>query len=333
MVFFLLFSWYSEREMKRALSLGIVFFGSCIVGTILFAVLFMFSCDLSMFVTGLSSSFFSLHFFLTGLLIAFPLACIISQVLFVLYLIRHHGGMLLPLIMHIVFGLMIWLLFIPVDLHLISRYGSDDISTRVSETSAGVFRKEDHGIFYYSRVSEEGLTDGIFIDTSGFLGQEGSVIPFFDVPFNNESAFPYSDIIIKNSIQPPAIVTFPLTIYGAVLTAAQYSESSGFLHWLAFASMGLALIAVFGVQFASSWKLASASSVVSTAIAIIFINYLYYMNIMPGLFKEISAKLSQVFGAKDPLIILINLFLFVLLVVFGVFMGIYRERGDGLIGD
>ena len=57
------------------------------------------------------------------------------------------------------------------------------------------------------------------------------------------------------------------------------------------------------------------------------------MNIMPGLFKEISAKLSQVFGAKDPLIILINLFLFVLLVVFGVFMGIYRERGDGLIGE
>lgn len=319
--------------MKRALTLGIVFFSSCIVGTLLFAVLFMFSCDLSMFVTGLSSPFFSLHFFLTGLLVAFPLVCVISQILLVLYLIRHHGSFLLPLVVYVVLGLFSWLVLLPADMHLISRYNSDDISSRVSATSAGVFRKEDNGIFYYSRISEDGLTDGLFIDTSGFLGQEGSVLTFFDVPFSNESAFPYSDILIKNSVQPPKIVTFPLAVYSALLTAGQYQQSQGFLNWLAFASMGLALLSVFSLQFTSSWKLASAACVVTGGIVISVINYLYYMNIMPGLFRELSQKLSMLLETKDPLIVVVNLLMFALLVGFGVVMGFYREKDDGLFGS
>ena len=312
------------RVMKRILSFIVIYVASILVCTLVFATLFMFSCNLSMFVTGTESSFFSLQFFLNGVLLSLPLSCVLIQVLLVFYLIRHPSQHILSLVFYLVFGAISWLVLVPTDLHLISRYESDLITTRLESSSAGVFRKEESGVFYYSRIDEDGSADGIFFDTTGFSGSEGEVIPFFDMPVKNESAFPYSDILIKNALQPSPLVTYPLAVYNALLTAGAYSASLGFISWLAFASLGLALLAVYGVQFLSSWKLANVISVFVVVLAIVAVNYLYYMNILPAPLKEVAAKLSEFTGAKDPLIILVNLIFAVLLTAFGIFMGIYR---------
>ena len=330
MVFFI-HSWYSYGTMKRAIYIAVIYLASIFVGTLVFAALFMFSCNLSMFVTGLPVSFFSLHFFMTGILLSVPLVCLLVQILLILYIIRHPSNHLLSLIMYVLFGLLSWLVFIPADMKLIARYESDVVSSRVEASSAGVFRKEENGVYYYTRVEEDGTADGLFFDTTGYLGQEGMVLPLFDVAVKNESAFPYSDILIKNSMQPPLLVTYPLSVYNALLTAAEYSSSLGFLSWLAFASMGLALLAVYGVQFASSWKLANVICVLSCAVGVLFINYLYYMNILPDLLKEMAQKLSGLTGVKDPLIILINVVITLLYVGFGIIMGIYRLRGNSVL--
>lgn len=330
MVFFI-HSWYSDNKMKRVLYFAIIYLASIVIGTLIFATLFMFSCNLNMFVTGLPSSFFSLHFFMTGILLSVPLVCVLIQILLVLYIIRHPKCHILSLIIYALFGLLSWLVFIPIDIKLISRYESDVVSSRVEASSAGVFRKEASGVYYYTRIDDDGSADGLFLDTTGYLGQEGAVLPLFDVSVKNESAFPYSDILIKNSLQPPLLVTYPLSIYNALLTAGSYSSSLGFLAWLAFASMGLALIAVYGIQFLSSWKLANVVSVIVCAFGVLFINYLYYMNILPELLKELSTKLSNLTQIKDPLIILINILITLVFIVFGIFMGIYRLRGSSIL--
>ena len=317
--------------MKRALYFAIIYIASLLTGTILFATLFMFSCNLSMFVTGLPASFFSLTFFVTGLIITFPLVCVIVQVLLILYSIRHPGHYRISLILYIVLGFASWLLLVPADLKLYARYENYLEQTRVEASSSGFFRKDAGGVIYYSRIEENGNAEGLFIDTSDFQDLENSVVPFFDVPAKNESAFPYSDILIKNSLEPPKIVTFPLALYSALLTAGQYSAALGFLAWLSFASMGLALLAVFGLQFGSSWKLANVAFVITGIITIVVINYLYYMNIMPGVVREVSQKLSWLVSAKDPLIILVNFVIAILLGIFGVFMGIYRLNGTYLL--
>lgn len=317
--------------MKRALYFAIIYLASLLVGTLIFATLFMFSCNLTMFVTGVHSSFISLHFFMAGILLSFPLVCVITQVLLVLYLIRHPQQFVLSLILYVVFGLASWLALIPTDLRLIARYESDTVSARVEATSAGVFRKEESGVFYYSRIAEDGTADGLFFDTTGSFGLEGTVRPLFGIPVKNESAFPYSDVLIKNSLEPSELVTHPLSVYNALLTAAGYSASLGFFAWLGFASLGLALLAVFGIQFTSSWKLANVVCVITAATAIVLINYLYYMNILPELLRELAAKLSQLSGIKDPLIILANIVISALLILFGTFMGIYRLRGNSVL--
>lgn len=317
--------------MKRALYFAVIYLASMFVGTIVFATLFMFSCNLNMFVTGLSVSIFSLHFFMTGVLLSIPLVCILIQILLILYIIRHPKSQVISLIIYSVFGLISWLVIIPMDLKLVSRYESDAISSRIEASSTGIFRKEANGVYYYTRIEEDGTADGLFLDTTGYLGQEGAVVPLFDIPVKNESAFPYSDILIKNSLQPPVLVTYPLSIYNALLTAAQYSSSLGILAWLAFASMGLALLAVYGIQFMSSWKLANVAFVICSAFAILFINYLYYMNILPDILKEIAVKLSGFTGLKDPLIVLINIIIALLCVGIGIFMGIYRLKGVSIM--
>ncbi|MBR1537723.1 MAG: hypothetical protein IJ630_12405 [Treponema sp.] len=310
--------------MKRILTFAVIYLASIFLGMVIFATLFMLNCNLTSFVTGVQSAFFSLKFFMTGLFFSVPLVCILVQILFIFYLIRHPSQQILSFILYVIFGAVSWLVLIPTDLHLIHKYDSDTYSSRVEASSAGVFRKEASGVFYYSRIDENGKAEGLFLDTTGYFGQEGAVVPLYDYTVKTESAFPYSDILIKNSLEPSKIVTYPLSVYNALLTAALYSSSLGFLAWLAFASLGLALLSVYGVQFASSWKLANVIFVICSCIAILFINFLYYMNIMPDFFKEIAFKLSELTGVKDPLIILINLIITAVFAVFGLFMSLYR---------
>ena len=317
--------------MKRVLYFAVIYVASMLLGTLVFATLFMFGCNLTMLVTGSTTSFYSLHFFVKGILAAIPLVCVLIQVLLVLYTIRHPASHILSWIMYLLLGLLSWLVIIPTDVKLIERYDSGVESFRVTSTSAGVFRKEDSGVYYFSRIGDDGKAEGIFLDTTGFLGHEGTAIPLFDYEAKNESAFPYSDIIIKNSLEPPRLVSYPLAVYDALLTAARYASSLGFLSWLAFASLGLSLLSVYGVQFTSSWKLANVSCVITASAVILFMNYLYYMHLMPPMLKEIAEKLSDLTGHTDSLIVLANLVIAVLLALFGLFMGIYRLRGESVL--
>ena len=145
--------------MKRALYLTVIYLASMFIGTLVFATLFLLSCNLSMFVTDLSSTFFSLHFFTIGLLISFPIVCILVQVLLVLYFIRHPGKQILSLVLYAVFGLLSWIAFIPTDMKLLTKYydGHDILSARVSAVSSGVFREEE--VVDQTAVTNGGVKD------------------------------------------------------------------------------------------------------------------------------------------------------------------------------
>ena len=314
--------------MKRALYFAVIYLSALILGTLIFATLFMFSNNLNMFVTGLPSSFFSLHHFMNGIFLSIPLACIVIQILLILYVIRHPRNQLVSMLMYIIFSMLSWLLIIPADLKLINLYESDLEHSRTESTSAGIFRKEGNGIYYFSRVNDDKSVDGLFLDTTGFLGQEGAAIPLFNAKVSNESAFPYSDIIIKNSLQPSQLVTYPLSVYHALLTVAIHNVSEGFFPWISFAAIGLALMSLYALQFASSWKLANVTCTVFCAMGILFLNYLYYMNIFPSILIELGSKLSSLTGAKDPMIHLVNIIIFLLMLGFGIFMAIYRNNQE-----
>ncbi len=319
--------------MKKTLSLIGIYFLVLIFGTILFATIFMLGSDLTTVVSGQNITFFSVPFFITGVQMAFPLVSIFAGLLLILYLIRHPGNQILSLITYAALGILTWGLFIPIDLSALETSEVSIKDYRKKVTSPGVFRKEESGVFFYTKVDDNGYADGVFIDINGFSSQEGNIVAFENLKTNNDNAFPYSDILIKESIEPPEFVTYPLAVYNALLTAALNSFSKGIAEWLCFATMAFALLAVYSIQFLSSWKLTSALSVITGGAVIIFINYFYYIDFFPKALKDFSSYISGFIPATNPIIAFINIVLGILLILYGIVMGIYRTNEKNMQED
>ncbi len=298
----------------------------CVFGTAVLATLFMFNSDMMSYVTDVSSPLFSLDSFLCGICISFPVVGVAALVSIILFMIRNRKKQLASLAAYVCLGLLTWLVLIPVSLGFFSKFESDENSLRVNKTSAGLFREDARGISYYSRILENGNADGIFIDVSGLLGERGKLSSFYDFPVTNDSAYPYSDILIKNALQPPKYVTYPISLYSSLIIAASNMNYSGFFSWLLFASFGLALLSTYGVQFFSSWRLVSAFSVVAAQILIVFVNYFYYMGYFPPALRQLNMRLSGFVPFENPLILLVNFVIAAILLFYGLAMGIYRYK-------
>ena len=312
--------------MKKALTLLLIYFLICLLGTSALATLFMFNADSMHYVIDVPSSLFSLETFLYGMSIAFPLVSIASLVSLVLIMVRNQKNQLPCFITYIILSALTWIVFIPFSLTQLSVYDSAEHEQTEQKTSAGIFRPDSNGILYYSRVLENGNTDGIFIDSSGYLGQEGNIISFYDSPVRNSQAYPYSDVLIKNALQPPLTVTYPLSLYISLLTSALHYNESGFLAWLCFASLGLAFASIYSFQYFSEWKLSSALSVLIAAAFIIFINYFCYMDYLPAALKQFGKMLSDFTSAENPLVIVLNLITAIVFSIYGIIMKIYRLK-------
>lgn len=321
--------------MKKAFHIILIYLLVCVFGTAALAALFMFNLDLMSYVADVPSKLFSLNSFLFGICVSFPFAAALSLVAAVFYTIKKPGSQIAGLVSYVVLGALTWLVLIPVSVKKVSDFESSEsgIHFQAEKTSSGLFRKDAGGVFYYSRILDNGNADGIFIDTSGYVGGKEKIKSFYDSPVNNESAYPFSDVLIKNSLKPPKYVTYPLEIYTSLLTAAENSEKSGVLGWLFFASFGLALLSVYGTQFFSSWRICSALYVIIISVFVVFMNYFYYMGFLPSFLTQFDALFKKTFSAENAFIVFLNLLISVILILLGIFMGIYRKKKSEAFGD
>lgn len=320
--------------MKKAFHIILIYLLVCVFGTAALAALFMFNQDMHSYVTDVPSKLFSLQSFLCGASVSFPLTASAALFAVILLMIRNRKNQILSLVIFVCLAAATWIFLIPLSLDFLSDLEAENENQNFQSqtTSIGIFRENESGVFYNSRILENGNADGIFIDTSGLSGNEEKIIRFYDSPVNNSEAYPYSDILVKNALEPPKYVTYPLEVYTSLLTAADNSHRFGFFAWLFFASFGLALAATYGLQFFSSWRLCSALSVATGQILIVFINYFYYMGFFPSSLKQLESLISEnlPFSIENSLILAINILISLILVAFGIVMGIYRTRKANL---
>ncbi|MBQ0050966.1 MAG: hypothetical protein KBT11_02755 [Treponema sp.] len=312
--------------MRKTLTFILIYVLASLVGTAIFATLFMFNTDMMLYVTDTNSPLFSLDYFLYGASLAYPLVGVGVMVALVLVMIRNSKNQIPCLIAYIVLGLFTWTVAIPFSLKQAEKQDGLLENIAVKATSAGIFRGDASGVFYYSRILEDGKADGIFIDTTGYLGKDDGFITFYDTPINNASAYPYSDILIKRAVQPSNFVVFPLSIYSSILTSATHYNGMGFLFWLCFASMGLAMLSTYGIQFFSEWKLSSGMFVIFTVLAIAVGNFHFYMDIMPKFIKDFSRVMAENTGVDNAFIVAVNLIVAVVFTLLGIVMSIYRRK-------
>ncbi|BDC95241.1 MULTISPECIES: hypothetical protein [Treponema] len=298
--------------MKTALKLIIAYILMCVCGVAFCGFFFMVCGELNFFVAGSELEISSFNLFIKGMSFSIPGICTVAQLMLILYVIRHPESPIHALVVYILIGCATWCLAFP---KLISFSAGNGIytDTRIEQKqlSAGYFRRGNRGIFYYSKVRENGNADGIFIDEKK---SDDIVSLFQDKNTYQVSAYPYSDVLIRDAVEPPKIVSVPLGIYRSLMDVAKEKWAGGKMEWLSFASLGFVLLSIYGLQFFSMWNLVNSIVVIFTALVVILLDYIVLLEKLPGIPS----------GAGGKIALVMNIVLFALFVVYGFSMKLYR---------
>ncbi len=303
--------------MKRIITATALFFSFCLIGTIAGAVFSMLCMDLTQFVIGSKLSLFSLEFFLKGIYLSFPLVAIISLLLLVMYQIRHPDNAWPALISYCALNALTWLVLIPLMLLLSLRTDIRPPAAAPS-VSAGYFRTQDDLVYYWSAFSYDGKGEGLYIDSYGVNGMPGTVYPLHDAEKpEQKTPSTFADPLVLSAIDMPRCVAVPLTAYLYLIYRARDSLSRGYVSWLIFASIGLALAAVYAASGLSSWRLLNAFIVIITGVGVSLLNYALYAS---DLLKPLTAVWLRTLGSfatHVPLAACVNVLIALILITTG----------------
>ncbi len=333
-------------QMKTALNMLIYYVVAVLAGLLVAAGIYMICCDLTMLVSGEEMKFFNWNFFVHGLLVTFPMVVSFVLGFLIFYGIRHSENHFFRLGTYILLCALTWLILIPLSFNLKKSYEeSFGQNPEVNRLSSGYFRKIDGNIFYFSRVSEDGKAEGIFIDLTGISGETGKIVRFSefktDSIIKNNLTEAFADVSIKDAVELPAVVFVPLLVYEKLIEKAQNAWEGGFAHWLCFLSFVLAVCSVVAFQYTSGWRLINALAVLIAGGAVCLIDFAFYCGfifanvrkVWEGYFSSLAQNtggfLKNLFLAEDPLLTFINLVCFCLIFVTGIFLFIFKHKKQG----
>ncbi len=320
--------------MKTALSLVISYLCLCVFGVALCGFLYMVCEGLVTFVVGQQMSFFSLDFFKKGLVFSTPAVFTVAQLRLILKVLKINSAkkkhiaeidrnLVVGILLHMLLISLSWFLVFPAIINFADSQSNSYVVT-MNPVSTGYFRENDSGIiYYYNDVHSDGTADGLIFDTNKKDSTSLDVVPFKNLPTAGVSAYPYSDVLVKNAIQTPKGVSDVFNVYSTMLRMAKKSWNSGLSSWLVFASLALVIVSIYGFQFASSWRLINSIFTFLVAGFAIFMNYLYYVGKLPSFVMDLDYSLSMF---ESGVLLLMNISMFVIFAAFGIVMCIYRRR-------
>ncbi len=320
--------------MKTALSLVISYLAFCVFGIALCAFLYMVCEGLVTFVVGQHMSFFSLDFFKKGLVFSIPAVCVVAQLRLILRVLKINRAkkariaeidrnLVVGLLLHMLFCSLSWFVLFPAVADFAASQMNSGI-VAINPVSTGYFRENDSGIiYYYTEVHSDGSADGLLFDTNKKEPTSVDVVQFKNLTTAGVSAYPYSDVLVRNAIHAPKGVSDSFDVYSTILRMGKKSWEKGLPSWLSFASLGLVIVSIYGFQFASSWRLINSIFTFLVAAFAAFMNYLYYVGKLPSFVMDLDYSLPMFDKAA---LLLMNFSMFVFFSAFGIVMCVYRRR-------
>lgn len=330
--------------MKNALNMIIYYFAVVILGTVVAALIYMICCDLTVLVAGEKLKVFCWDFFLHGLVVMFPLVASFALGFLIFYGIRHNENHFIRLAAYSFLCALTWIVFIPLCFNLQQTYESSFAENyEIQKLSSGYFREKNGNVFYFSRITENGEADGVFIDLLGVTGESGKVVRFTNSKLADDFSSDFADSLVKDAIKLPLVVSVPVKVYSTLMEYARNAWSGGIGQWLGFLSFALALCSVIAFQYSSGWRLINGLSVMFFAGLVCLVNYGFYCgmifkntrNVWNSYFMELSEKntgfLQNLFSAEEPMLIFINLVIFAVILITGIFLFAFKyKRREGV---
>jgi len=322
--------------MKTTLSLIISYILIAVFGIALCGFFFVLCEELHNFVAGQGFPPLSFESFFKGACFSAPGICVLSQLFLVLLVLRIKSEkrtkeQLISLVCYVLIGVVTWSFIFPKLIETVINH-EIYINTRVQikEISSNYFREADKGFYYYSKIKNESgdleKADGVFIDINNQNEMLDSVKLFYNKPTYTIASYPYTDILTKDAVMMPKIVDYPREIYSVILQAAKSGWAGGKFTWLCFASIGLALLSLYSLQFASDWKLISVFSVLLGSAGIIELNAIFYLKKVPEVVLNVLNYLPSIGEYSTSSVVYVNIFISAILVLYGIIMGPYRTK-------
>lgn len=300
--------------MKMFLSLTGVFFAVCIgcalAGTCLCS-LFIHS---ALLVAGQPPASVPGGLVLAALCSSCAFAAFAAQFFMVTYTIRHPGSRFSSAAACFVWGAVAWLGIIPFCVYESDRQWTPLEIWQSEIPSRKYFRPDRDGVFFYSAVYPETETgDGIFIDLEGFTGSESRVLRIENVALDVTAARPFSDLLILKSLRNPPFLKKSFSAFDLLRLQAVKYVSAGFLSWLQFASVGLALFSLVGLRRVFKWRLLNTAAVTVGLFAVCAVNAAYH-----------SGRYFYLSEASGLPLWLLNGVLFAICAVIGIVLAVFR---------
>lgn len=325
--------------MKNALNMIFYYFTVLILGTVVATLIYMICYDLTVLVAGEKLKVFCWDFFLHGLVVTFPLVASFALGFLIFYGIRHNENHFARLAMYAFLCALSWGVFIPLCFNLQETYESSFAENyEIQKLSSGYFRQNNGNIFYFSRITDNGEADGVFIDLLGVTGESGKVIRFTNSRVADDFSSDFADSLVKDAIKLPLVVLVPMRVYSTIMENARNAWSGGVGQWLCFLTFALALCSVVSFQYSSGWRLINGLCVMFAAGLVCLVNYGFYCgmifkntrNVWNSYFMELAEKntgfLKNLFCAQEPMLVFINLVVFAVILITGILLFAFKYK-------
>ncbi|MCQ2577242.1 MAG: hypothetical protein MJ176_01795 [Treponema sp.] len=330
--------------MKKAFSLIYIYFVNLILGILCGTFLVGVYLSSLSFIAGSQ-----IHFFRpANLLPAFKVVslgiCFFLPLSLFTYKIRHQGKVV-QCIVYIFLQCLTWLVVFPVIDHQVigrlEKHYQSQIKYAVSEEdkellSSGYFRESNGEVYYFlddvtTDISAKNPVRGVEI-TTGDWGDMNMIS--FSSPDSIEvieAASPYKDVLIK-SVYGNNLVS-NIRYMGNVIKAGQKALAGGFISYLVFLSLALALSVVYMLAHTSQWRAVNYVSCITATLVIIAVNVWYYSP-MFGKIAASSFMGNRLFTAmsswcQDPFIFVANCTMTLLIVILGTIEKISLRKNGG----
>ena len=315
-----------EASIKTAVRIILLYLFVLILGTASCAVIYTVYSLCKNMIAGGGLKVFNLNYFLNGVNMFEPLVVIASGVVMCMYLIRYSIRKVLPFNVFVIAYIAAWAFLVPLNFTLLS-----NLSTKANQPpeakhplTTDYFRTGKTGsIFYYSSIENENLADGICINEEG-----ETAYTFSDVAIPENKG--YSDSLIHKSIGMPKLIDIIASWVKMFLSIARQAWESGLFSWICFASIGLALASVAGLCFVSKWRMVNVVSVCTATLGILVLNIMAYTNSFLDPAKVFLEGAMTNVPIKNPLVVLMNVLVFVVFSILGFIVHRKRRQEDRL---
>lgn len=265
--------------MKKVVSLVLEFFLFFLISLVFLAFVYMLNESCSLLCAGQSTKIFLFQPFLKGLIEIAPFAGLLALLLSFQFLVRHRWHNLVSLISMVCLSAVVFAVIIPVSFNL--KMDFYELSDKRNEAlqqlhqdviqTPGYFRTTENGVYFFTAIDHTYTASGIYKPVYHMERKVFETFKHSSLQFSSEEK--KSDLLIKNELNMPVYIARPVSALKQLSDCFYQAYNKGWLAYLCLASIVIALFALWGVSFISSWPLLSVFLMIVAFVIVLGSNY------------------------------------------------------------